>query len=63
MTDKEITLLLDGEAWIEYLGNWYEYIGEQDGKHLFSDVNDGYPLPVSDRALRESAEFYYTEKF
>ena len=34
-----------------------------DGRHLFSDVNDGYPLPVSDRALRRSSEFYFTEKY
>ena len=63
MTDKEVTQVLDGEAWIEYNGNLYEYIGEQDGKHLFSDVNNGYPLPVSDKALRHSTEIYYTEKF
>jgi hypothetical protein len=63
MTNKQITLLLDGEAWMEYSGNLYEYIGEQDGKHLFSDINDGYPLPVSDMALRKSTEFFYTEKY
>ena len=63
MTGKELAKLLDGEAWVEYNGNLYEYIGEQDGKHLFSDVNDGFPLPVSDKALRHSSEFYYTEKF
>lgn len=63
MKEKQVTLVLDGEAWIEYLGNLYEYIGEKDGKHLFSDVNDGYPLLVSDKALRQSTEFYYTEKY
>ncbi len=63
MSEKEMALLLDGEAWIEYDGNLYEYIGEQDGKHLFSDINDGYPLPVSDKALRGSTEFYFTYKF
>ena len=63
MKEKQVTLVLDGEALIEYLGNLYEYIGEKDGKHLFSDVNDGYPLLVSDKALRQSTEFYYTEKY
>ena len=63
MKEKEITKVLDGDAWIEYSGHLYEYIGEQDGKHLFSDVNDGNPLPVSDKALRRSTEFYFTEKF
>ena len=63
MSDKEITRVLDGDAWIEHIGHLYEYIGEQDGRHLFSDVNDGYPLLVSDKALRKSTEFYFTEKF
>ena len=63
MTNDEITLVLDGEAWIEYSGHLYEYIGDQDGKHLFSDVNDGDPLPVSDNALRHSPEFYFTYKY
>lgn len=63
MKNDEVTLVLDGDAWVEHGGNLYEYIGEQDGKHLFSDVNDGYPIMVSDRALRNSTEFYFTEKF
>lgn len=63
MKDDQVALVLDGEAWIEYSGNLYEYIGEQDGKHLFSNVNDGYPLPVSDKALRNSTEIYFTYKY
>ena len=63
MKNDEVTRVLDGDAWIEYGSDWYEYIGDQDGKHLFSDVNDGYPLLVSDKALRNSTEFYFTEKF
>ena len=63
MSDKEVTRVLDGDAWIEYFGHLYEFIGDQDGRHLFSDVNDGYPLFVSDKALRKSTEFYFTEKY
>ena len=63
MKDEQVMRILDGDAWIEYCSNWYEYIGEQDGKHLFSDVNDGYPLLVSDKALRNSTEFFFTERF
>lgn len=63
MNCKEIEKVLDGEAWIEYCGNLFEYIGEQDGKHLFSNVNDGWPLLVSSKALRNSTEIYFTEKF
>ena len=63
MKDHEVKRVLDGDAWIEYSGHLYEFIGDQDGKHLFSDINDGYPLPVSDRVLRHSSEFYFTEKY
>lgn len=62
MSDNEIIRILDGDAWIEYCSNWYEYIGEQDGKHIFSNIHDGDPLFVSDKALRNSTEFYFTEK-
>ena len=64
MKDHEIIRLLDGEAWMEYLGNLYEYIGDQDGKHLFQNINDLLDsITVSDKALRKSTEFYFTEKF
>lgn len=64
MKDHEIIRLLDGEAWMEYLGNLYEYIGDQDGKHLFQNINDLLDsITVSDKTLRKSTEFYFTEKF
>lgn len=64
MKDHEIIRLLDGEAWLEYLGNLYEYIDDQDGKHYFHNINDltDY-IFVSDKALWHSTEFYFTEKF
>lgn len=62
MTEKEIIRLFDGDAWIEYGSHWYEYIEEKDGKHIFSDVNDGYAIYLSDKALRQSTEIYFTEK-
>ena len=64
MKDHEIIRLLDGEAWLEYLGNLYEYIDDQDGKHYFHNINDltDY-IFVSDKALRHSTEFYFTEKY
>ena len=63
MKENELTKVLDGEAWVEYMGHLYECIGFQDGKYLFSDVNDGEPLLVSEKALRKSTEFYFTEKY
>lgn len=63
MTGKEIRKVLDGEAWIEYDSNWYEYIGETfDGDHIFADVVSGNEINVSDKALRQSTEFFFTEK-
>lgn len=64
MKENEIIRLLDGEAWVEYIGNLYEYVGDQDGKHLFQNINDlTDSITVSDKALRHSTEFYFTEKF
>lgn len=62
MKDHEVELVLEGAALIEYFSDWYEYIGEDEatGKHIFSDINDGYPIYVSDKALRQSSEFYFT---
>ena len=64
MKENEIIKLLDGEAWVEYLGNLYEHVGDQNGKHLFQNINDlTDSITVSDKALRHSTEFYFTEKF
>jgi len=60
----EIEKILNGTGWLEYCSNWYEYIGESDdGRHVFSDVNDGHAILVSDKALRNSSEFFFTEVF
>ena len=64
MKDHEITRLLDGEAWMEYLGNLYECIGYQDGKYMFQNISDLLDfITVSDKALHHSTEFYFTEKY
>ena len=64
LTDVECILLLEGCGWLEYLGNLYEYIQDIDKLHYFHNINDltDY-ITVSDRALRKSTEFYYTEKY
>ena len=35
MKVDQVVRVLDGDAWIEYSGNLYEYIGEQDGNICF----------------------------
>lgn len=34
----KITALLNGNAYLEYVGNYYEYIGNDDNKSLFQNV-------------------------
>lgn len=63
MKENQIIRLLDGDAWMEYCGHLYEYIGRSAGRNVFSDVNDGEPLFITDYALRNSTEFYFTEKY
>lgn len=63
MTQKEYTLFTDGEAWVDYHSNLYECIGKENDKWILSDVNDGYVIYASEKTLRYSTEFFYTEKF
>lgn len=65
MTNKEVAKVLDGEAWIEYEGNLYEHTGQRGEKHEFTGIEFPMfaPILVSERALRLSSEFYYTEKY
>lgn len=64
LSEKEFSLVIDGEAWIEYNGNLYECVAFQDGKYFFQNINDLMDyIPVSKHALLHSTEFYYTDKF
>lgn len=63
MNDKQIAIFLDGDAWVEYLGDFYECIGFHDGKYLLSCIKDGYCIYVSLSALKKSSEFFYSEKY
>lgn len=51
MKDSQINDLLEGKALLIYLGNLYEYIGEEKGKYLFQSVNDDGYIRVSRKNL------------
>lgn len=44
---KEIKCLLDGHALLEYIGNYYEYVGSENGKFIFQNVNDDSHIKLS----------------
>ena len=44
---KEVKCLLDGHALLEYIGNYYEYIGSENGKFIFQNVNDDSHIKLS----------------
>lgn len=64
LTSKELVLLKDGEAWVEYYSDLYEWIGtDERGRNILSDVNDGYAIYVSDKALLSNSDFYFSLKY
>lgn len=44
---KEVKCLLDGHALLEYIGNYYEYVGSENGKFIFQNVNDDSHIKLS----------------
>lgn len=64
MNNNQIEKVLAGKAWIEETGNLYEYIGtdKETGKYIFSDVNDGYAILLTDKEL-QSNKIDFVEKF
>lgn len=64
LTMEELKQFKDGEAWVEYGSDLYEWIGtDEKGCNILSDVNDGYAIYASDKALLNSTEFYFTLKY
>ena len=51
MKESQINSILEGKALLIYLGNLYEYIGEEKGKYLFQFINDDGYIRVSRKNL------------
>lgn len=57
MTAKQLEDVLDGCAYLEYVGRLYETMGtkDQDGRFEFADLNDGSPLALKWETLLSSS--------
>lgn len=56
--EAEIGDVLDGCAFIEYCGNLYEYIGNNDdGWIILSDVNNGDDIQIGYERLLRNFDF------
>ena len=51
MKESQINNILEGKALLVYLGNLYEYIGEEKGKYFFQSVNDDGYIKTSRKNL------------
>lgn len=51
MKESQINSILEGKAFLVYLGNLYEYIGEEKGKYLFQSINDDGYIKTSRKNL------------
>ena len=49
--------ILEGHAYLECLGNLYEYIGYKNGKFLFQSVSDDYHIEASYETLLNMPEY------
>lgn len=57
MNIKQAYDLLDGVAFLECLGNLYEYSGTERGKLIFQSVNDDHFIKVSFENLISMPEY------
>lgn len=57
ITAKHVEELMDGCALLECLGNLYEYIGDEDGKHIFQSVNNDSYIKTSHENLLTMPEY------
>ena len=56
---EEIHDFIDGRCLVEYHGNYYEYIGNINGKMMLADTNDGYCICKSFDDLLEDKDFQF----
>lgn len=57
MCIADLENVFDGCAWLEYCGRLYETMGtkDKDGRHEFSDLNDGSCLALKFEVLLSDA--------
>lgn len=56
MREEKINDVLDGCAFLEYVGNLYEYVGSADGKHIFQCLSDDSRVSLTYQELLTSPE-------
>lgn len=54
MREEKINDVLDGCAFLEYVGNLYEYVGSANGKYMFQCLNDDSHVILSCQELLTS---------
>ena len=59
MRARELELILDGCALLEAHGNYYEYIGNVDGRLCFQNINDDSYIKSTYVDMLHSAESRY----
>lgn len=57
LNQYQINELLDGCALLECLGNLYEFIGSENGKYIFQNVNNDSYIKCSYKSLLTMPEY------
>lgn len=58
ITAKQVDELIDGCALLEYLGNLYEYIGTENGKFIFQNINNDHFIKRDKENLLTMREYH-----
>lgn len=57
LSDKDIQDVLNGEAYVECLGNLYFYAGNEDEYRIFQSMNDDSSILCMDIHLKNDNSF------
>lgn len=57
MKISEINDILDGTALLEYIGNLYEYVGTENEKYIFQNINNDDYIKIKYNSLFTIPEY------
>lgn len=51
MKKGELKKIINGEAYLDYIGNLFEYSHTKHGYHFFLNVNDGHDIDFREETI------------
>lgn len=54
MKKEELEKIISGKAYLDYIGNLFEYSHTEHGHHFFLSVNDGHDIDFREETILNS---------